>query len=165
MHNFVKIAGVAPLVLALAACGNNPARQSARQPASDAVKVTLPTTDVAFPDVPLDAKVKLDFPGTYQQKLPGGGTRSVTLNSDGTFIIHDGHGIETTGNYSWLDDNSRVRLGTGKDAPIYAVADGTIYRMAGENSSIRGPMSAGQAFAKVIGPGGAMPASSTPAVK
>ncbi|MCT2559970.1 copper resistance protein NlpE [Tsuneonella sp. YG55] len=147
----------APLALALAACGDTAPADTADTDTAG-VDVNLPQVDPRFPSVAPDARTSVNYAGTYAQPV-GGGERAITLRTDGTYVMRDPDGTETSGTYNWYDDNSRILIKAGGENQVYAIADGALYRMPDENASTTGTMTEAQTYRRVIGPGGPMGAS------
>ncbi len=150
---------VAPLALGLAACGDTTPADEATSEAAD-VPVNLPKIDPRFPSVVPNARTSVDYAGTYAQPVANG-ERSITLKTDGTYTMRDQNGVETTGTYNWYDDNSRILIKNNGENMVYAIADGTLYRMPDADSPTTGTMTEEQTYRRVVGPGGAMGATGT----
>lgn len=156
MRFALKATIAAPIALALAACGDRTTDDAATETAG--VDVDLPEVDPRFPSVAPDARTSVNYAGTYAQPV-GAGERSITLRTDDTYVMRDENGVESTGAYSWYDDNSRILIRRGGQTEVYAIADGALYRMPDEQAPTTGTMTEEQTFRRVIGPGGAMGAT------
>ncbi|MXP15468.1 hypothetical protein GRI44_11970 [Altererythrobacter confluentis] len=157
MRNSIKVAFAAPLALAISACGDKDAAD--QQVAAGGTETTAPVTTNApaqMPAVAADARTSVQYAGAYDQRLPDGRTRTITLNADDTYTVRDENGVETTGTYNWYSDNSRILIGTGANKQVYAIADGAIYQLADENTPVTGAMTADQAYFRSAGTAPAM---------
>ncbi len=129
MKNITRIAFAAPLALALAACGGNDTDETATVDAG--TEVAAPATLDSYPAIGAEARTAVNFDGTYANTAADGTASSITLNSaDDSYTITDAIGVETTGNYNWYSDNSRILIKQGDDTMVFGVADGVIYKMA-----------------------------------
>ncbi|MGN3974918.1 hypothetical protein [Tsuneonella sp. SYSU-LHT278] len=139
----------APLALSLASCGDTaPAERADADSAG--VDVDLPQVDPRFPSVAPDARTSVNYAGTYAQPVADG-QRSISLNTDGTYVLREPGGAETTGTYNWYADNSRILMKVDGRNEVYAIADGALYRMPDENAPTTGTMTEEQTYRRVSG--------------
>lgn len=151
MRLMSAISFAAPLALALAACGDTAPADTADADTAG-VDVNLPQVEPRFPSVAPNARTSVNYAGTYAQPI-GNGERSITLRTDGTYVLRDPNGSETSGTYNWYADNSRILIKSNGENQVYAIADGALYRMPDENASTSGPMTEEQTYRRAGGSG------------
>ncbi len=128
MKNITRIALAAPLALALAACGGNKTEDTAT--ADGGTEAASPMAAGDYPSIGAEARTAVKYDGTYTQTAADGTTSSLTLNSaDESYTMTDAAGVETSGNYNWYSDNSRILIKSGDETMVYGIADGVIYKM------------------------------------
>ncbi len=136
MKHVTRMALAAPLALALAACGGNADTDEriVDDGLTEGVDVDVPEVDVNAPEVPVDARGTVDYEQTYTNTDAAGGTTSITLGPDDDYTMVKADGTETSGTYSWYSDNSRILIRENGENMVFAIAEGTLYRLADENA-------------------------------
>lgn len=146
MRKIATFAALPALALALAACGDSDEVDTTTE--SQGTAIADPATD--YPPVATDARSSLDWAGTYEQRTADGRIRSLTLGEGDTYTLTDAEGVETTGTFNWYADNSRILIQVDGEDMVFAIADGTIYRLSGPDAAIDGPFGAEQAWQESI---------------
>lgn len=147
------LAAVAPMALALSACGGNDA--AAPADTDTTTQPTATTTTAAagdFPVVPLDARSSVKYAGTYALTGADGTQTTVTLGDGDSYTIRNADGTETTGTFNWYSDNSRILIGSGAEKQVYAIADGALYRLADENVALDAAKTADMTYRRIADP-------------
>lgn len=139
-----RLALAAPLALALAACGDTTEVDDRVVETDDVeapVNVNLPEVPVEYPEVPLDARGTVDYAGTYELHNRDGGVSTITLEADGTYVWRAPDETETTGEYTWGEDNSRILITRDGETNAFAVAEDVLYRLPTEDAPLAGERS------------------------
>ncbi|MEW4449266.1 hypothetical protein [Qipengyuania sp. JC766] len=144
MRKFLTTLAIAPATLALAACGGG--GDAADPVEGEAVDVTVPKTEVSYPEVPLDARNTVDYQGTYQLRRADGTSTTIALGEDDTYRLQGEDGLVKTGEFSWYSDNSRILIRDGEENMVFGVADGYLYQLEGPEAEANGPRSADMTY-------------------
>ncbi|WP_126173244.1 hypothetical protein [Altericroceibacterium xinjiangense] len=157
----ISIALAAPLVLALAACGET-------TPADEVTPEPMPTAEVPveLPTIPVNSTTTVQYSGSYSQAGADGEIRRLTLNEDNTYEYTTANGQAITGTYSRMEDGSRIRLEDFEGGPAwFSVGNGAIYRLPSESTPYNEITMEGEYRRDVsqMTPPGATPATGTAA--
>lgn len=130
---------VAPLALALAACGSRDG-EDADDYASQLNGEWKTTQDNAaiarLPKAAPDGRKAIRYTAPYRGTGQDGRTSAVQFFSNGMFRLQE-NGRTIDGRYEWLPDGKRLRLQGVTFRPIVLVAqNGAMYRMTNENVPI-----------------------------
>lgn len=139
-----RIALAAPLALALAACGDTTDVEDRVVQVPDPetpVDVTLPEVPVEYPAVPTDARGTVEYTGTYELRNRNNEISSITLEQDGAYTWRAADGTETTGAFTWGEDNRRILIERDGETLAFAVAEDVLYRLPEENAALSGERS------------------------
>ncbi|HZH69821.1 MAG TPA: copper resistance protein NlpE [Flavobacteriaceae bacterium] len=136
-----KLFYVSVMLLAFAACKNNPEKET--------VEEVVETQQV--PDMHT-SQIALDWQGVYKGVLPcadcEGIETEVTLNADGTYVItrlylgKDEATFEETGTFKWTEDGGSIVLKEKiKDSPtLFKVGENFLLHLNQEGNSIEGEL-------------------------
>lgn len=140
MKTPMRLALAAPLALGLAACGDTTEVDDRVVETADSapVDVELPEVPVEYPEVPLDARGTVDYAGTYELHSQSGEVDRITLEADGTYIWRAPDGTETTGDFTWGEDNSRILITRDGETHAFAVAEDVLYRLPDQDAPLAG---------------------------
>lgn len=141
MNTPARLALAVPLALALAACGDTTEVDDRVVETDDVetpVDVTLPTVEVEYPEVPLDARSTVEYAGTYELRSRDGEIDRITLEDGGMYTWVAPDGTETTGEFTWGEDNSRILIARDGEANAFAVAEDVLYRLPEESAPLAG---------------------------
>ncbi len=141
MNTPARLALAVPLALALAACGYTTEVDDRVVETDDVeapVDVTLPTVEVEYPEVPVDARSTVEYAGTYELHSRDGAIDRITLEDGGTYTWLAPDGTETTGEFAWGEDNSRILITRNGETNAFAVAEDVLYRLPEESAPLAG---------------------------
>lgn len=140
MNTSVRLALAAPLVLGLVACGDTTEVDDRVVETADQapVDVALPEIPVEYPEVPLDARGTVDYAGAYELHGQNGEIDRITLEADGTYVWRAPDGTETTGDFTWGEDNSRILITRDGETHAFAVAEDVLYRLPEQDAPLAG---------------------------
>ena len=150
---------VAPLALALAACGGD--ADTAEADGTLADTTTNDTTMMApadgdYPQVPVDARANVNYQRTYTNTAADGTTSTIALGADDSYTMTAADGTQSTGTFNWYSDNSRILIRENGETQVYGVADGALYRLSDENADPNGPRDAATTYRASGAMGGGM---------
>lgn len=135
MRKLIALAAVAPVAL-LAACGDSASDDGAPAP-MDTMGLQTPQPE-SMPPVPENALETVAFGGSYTMTGLDGSVSRITLDAeDDSYEFTGGDGSTTSGDFARMDDGSRIMIEDfdGRDG-YFAIADGAIYRLASETTSV-----------------------------
>lgn len=144
MNTAARFAFAAPLALTLAACGDTTEvddRVVETAEVQTPADVTLPTVEVEYPEVPLDARETVEYAGTYELRNRNNEVNTIMLAEDGTYTWTAPDGTETTGSFTWGEDNSRILIARDGGTEAFAVAEDVLYRLPEQDAPLAGERS------------------------
>lgn len=139
-----RLALAAPFALALAACGETTdvdERVVETPELETPTDVTLPEVEVEYPEVPVNARTTVDYAGTYELRTRDDQVSTITLREDDTYVWRAPDGTETSGSFTWGDDESRILIAREGETQAYAVAENVLYRLPAADAPTAGERS------------------------
>lgn len=135
--------------LALAACGSNKPAPEPTESAADAAAAAIAPAPTGFPTVPANARTAVKYQGSYSTTGADGKSSTLLLGEGDTWTMTGPDGKQTKGTFNWYSDNSRILIKNGDTTDVYAVADGAIYKLAGKDAPINGPMTEAMTWRRI----------------
>ncbi len=125
------------LILPLAALAMISACKKAEAPAADASEAAAAAASTAaavMPALTTNARAGTTYVGTYSQTGADGKTTSLSLAADSSYAWTGADGKEVKGKYSWYKDGSTILLDAAGGKGVFAIADGGVYKLAGNDA-------------------------------
>ncbi len=129
------------LILPLAALALVSACKKEAAPSADGSEVASTVggeTDAAMPALTANARAGTGYVGSYSQTGADGKTTTLTLAADSTYAWTGADGKEVKGKFSWYKDGSTILLDAAGGKAVFALADGGVYKLAGNDSARTG---------------------------